>query len=179
MDPEKDPIVDPNDPPVTPDPPTEEVLETPPVDPPETPPADPTARIAELETSLSERDTWITELETEAGKVVVLETSLTAAQESLERAVAKYKSLVAAGNPTIPPELIAGATIEDVDVSLVNARALVAKITELNPPGPPASPATPASPPAPPVPPGAPPRTPPDYNNLTPGEKIKIGISQT
>jgi len=123
-------------------------------------------KIAELGTQLltltelqTERDQLKTALENHATEVESLKTNLQAA-------VGKYQGLLLASNPQIPHELIQGASIDELNASVENARALVSKIREQV-----AKEAETAR-----VPPGAPPRTGVEVEALSPTEKIKYGL---
>jgi chromosome segregation ATPase len=83
-------------------------------------------------------------------------------------AVARYRETVVAREPTLPAELIAGASIEDIDASVESARALTAHVRERI-----AAEAEAAR-----VPAGAPARAAPDVTALTPEQKIRLGLAQ-
>ncbi len=66
-----------------------------------------------------------------------LQAALAAAQQELERqrglacaAVARYREAVLANEPDLPPELVRGDSIEDVDASIAAARTMVARVRE-------------------------------------------------
>jgi hypothetical protein len=95
-------------------------------------------------------------------------------------AVAAYRQAMLNGDPTLPPELVQGTTIDDIDSSLEKARGVVNYIREkiASPGG--EGPAgqiarAPTEPPR--VPAGAPGRTLPDVSNMTPREKLVFGTS--
>lgn len=89
--------------------------------------------------------------------------SLTA---SFEGAVTAYKGAALKANPLLPPELITGASIAEVDASVEKASAIVGKIKEGI-----AQQTQQVT-----VPAGAPGRTPPDTSTMSTREKITHGI---
>lgn len=73
----------------------------------------------------------------ETARTLVLEQALEAAQRELARqrdlacaAVARYREAVLAAEPDLPPEMVRGESIEDVDASIVAARTMVARVRE-------------------------------------------------
>lgn len=128
---------------------------------------------AELEGLKAEKETLASELETEEARITDLKQALTEANEkltnisnALSQAVASYKALVVQTNPDVPEELITGDTIEAIDKSMENAKALISKVRE----GIAAEMASGR------VPAGAPLRTPLDLSALSPREKIQYAI---
>ncbi len=121
------------------------------------------AAVAGLEQAVADRDG---ELAVLREKMVAADRQLAEAGDSLFRAVASYREQVTAANPEIPGELITGDTIEAVDRSLENARALVARVKQsLEDETARAN-----------VPAGAPQRAPFDLSMLSPREKIQYAI---
>ena len=128
------------------------------------------ARVAELESLLAQKDeklsladARITELERALAE---LENKLAETGDNLSQALASYKALAIKANPGVIGELIAGDSIEEINVSLERAKTLIVKVRkgleeEI------ASTRVPA---------GAPPRTPPDLTALSPREKIQYAI---
>ena len=115
-------------------------------------------RIAELEASLSQE---------QSDRELAL-ADLAATREANTAAVAKYLDAVQAANPTIPQDVIAGDTIEDIDASLAQATAIAERVrarleNEVK---------------GTKVPAGAPARTGIDIEGLSPREKIAAGIQQ-
>jgi chromosome segregation ATPase len=116
------------------------------------------ARIAELEASLSEAK--------QGSEAVTAE--LAQLKDTHSKAVSKYLDAVRLANPTIPQDIIAGDTIEDIDASLAKATtiaesvkaSLEAQAKETR------------------VPAGAPPRGEISLEGLSPREKIAAGIQQ-
>ncbi|MBI2857642.1 MAG: hypothetical protein HYX90_01080 [Chloroflexi bacterium] len=51
-------------------------------------------------------------------------------QEALGKAVASYKMVVIESNPTLPADLIVGNTVDEVDASVKNARAIVQRVRQ-------------------------------------------------
>ena len=91
-----------------------------------------------------------------------------AISETNARAIAKYLDAVKAANPAIPPDIIAGETIEDIDASVEKAQSIAiavkasleAQAKETR------------------VPAGAPARENINLDGLSPREKIVVGIKQ-
>lgn len=91
---------------------------------------------------------------------------LAAATETLREAVASYRASLITANPEIPADMIAGATVGDIDASVEKARELVGRVRstieeDLR---------------ATSVPAGAPERSAPDVSSLSPREKIEHAI---
>ena len=141
-------------------------------------------RIAELEGLLAEKDRELslanartTELEQ---TISSLEGELAAVKQSnlesehklaevsnaLSQAVASYKARVIASSPEVPVDLITGDTIDAVNESLENARALVDRVRQGM-----EEEASRTK-----VPAGAPQRAPFDLSALSPREKIQYAI---
>ena len=121
------------------------------------------AVIAEMKNTLAARESEIGALNT------ALEEARAAAEttgKSLAGAVGAYRELIVQGNPGVLAEMIGGESIEKVDGSLQNARAIMARarreveaeVAKVR------------------VPAGAPQRAPQDLAALTAREKIQIGI---
>jgi len=115
-------------------------------------------RIAELEASLSEAKTG-----SEAAAA-----ELTQVKEANAQAVSKYLDVVRAANSTIPQDIIAGDTIEEIDASLAKAHTIAESVkANLEAQAKEAK-----------VPAGAPTRGEISVEGLTPREKIAAGIQQ-
>jgi hypothetical protein len=84
-------------------------------------------------------------------------------------AVAKYREAVLRSLPDVPPELVQGATVEEVEESLVAARRTVEAVRKQL-----AERALRER-----VPLGAPPRGQPDLSALSPKEKIALALSRS
>jgi hypothetical protein len=116
------------------------------------------ARIAELETSLSEAK--------QGSEAVAAE--LAQVREAHGQAISKYLGAVRLANPAIPQDIIVGDTIEDIDASVQKAQSIAesvranleARARETR------------------VPAGAPPRSEISVEGLSPREKIAAGIQQ-
>ena len=130
-----------------------------------------------LTRELRSRDAMITRLEqTLAGKdseIAALKQALNEAErkladlgETLAQAVAAYKELVVQANPGVLAELITGDTVEQVNESLKNARALVDRVRQ----------EMEAEASKTRIPAGAPQRAPLDLSALSPREKIQYAI---
>jgi chromosome segregation ATPase len=116
------------------------------------------SRIAELEASLSEAKTGSEATAAELAQV----------KEDNSQAVAKYLDAVRLANPTIPQDIIAGDTIEDIDASLAKATAIADSVkASLEAQAKEAK-----------VPAGAPTRGEISVEGLTPREKIAAGIQK-
>ena len=127
---------------------------------------------AAAEAALAEKDTRIAELEASlseaksGSEVAVAE--LSQVKEANTQAVAKYLGAVRAANPAIPQDIIAGATIEDIDASLAKATTIAESVkANLEAQAKEAR-----------VPAGAPTRGEISLEGLTPREKIAAGIQQ-
>jgi uncharacterized coiled-coil protein SlyX len=119
--------------------------------------------IAKLEQALTGKDSEVT-----AMKQALDDTTqkLKDMGEVLPKAVAAYKEIVAQANPGILAEMINGDTIEGINESLKNARALVERVRQEV--GAEAARVR--------VPGGAPQRTPLDMSALSPREKIQYAL---
>jgi hypothetical protein len=115
-------------------------------------------RITELEASLN--------VASQASEAAAAE--LSQAREAHTKAVSKYLGAVRTSNPTIPPDVIAGGTIDEIDVSLGKALTMAAAIrANLEAQAKQAK-----------VPAGAPTRSEISLEGLSPREKITAGIQQ-
>ncbi|MBI4330428.1 MAG: hypothetical protein HY673_04000 [Chloroflexi bacterium] len=94
-----------------------------------------------------------------------MQTSLEKVRGELAEATTRYRGLVLALHPEIPPELIAGASLAEIDASVDKASALVEKIR--------ASILRRGS-----VPAGSPARSAVDWSSLSARDKIKAGIGR-
>jgi uncharacterized protein (DUF3084 family) len=97
---------------------------------------------------------------------------LEGAKAAYAYAVEDFKKLAAASNPLLPPEVISGATIEEVKASIEKANKLVANVQSFLQEGL-TKQAQQAS-----VPAGAPARTGLDLSSLSTNEKINLGLEQ-
>lgn len=116
------------------------------------------ARIVELEASLSEAKQGS---ETAAAELAQV-------KEAHGLAIGKYLDAVKAANPTIPPDIIAGETIEDIDVSVEKAQSIATAVRA----------SLEAQAKETRVPAGAPTRESINIEGLSPREKIVVGIQQ-
>lgn len=153
-----------------PDEPTIQPAPDPPAPPAQEQPA-PDPRIAELTAQL---DAHVTELATLRGQLGEAHTITATLQHQVAAAATAYREAALATAPDVPPELVSGATVEEVQASLEAARATVeaVKARIQTPPAPPTTPAPP-----PPIPAGGGGRTPPDYSGLSAFDKIKAGLN--
>ena len=125
------------------------------------------------EAALAEKDALIADLQNQLSEAKkgseAVTTELTQLKDVHSKAVAKYLSAVKVANSTIPGDVIAGSTIEEIDASVAKAlsiaesvkKALEAQAKEAK------------------VPAGAPPRGEISLEGLSPREKIAAGIKQT
>ena len=122
-------------------------------------PAEPPApATAELEATVAELRATLEERETE----------LQAMRHQLASATARYREALLASAPEVPEELVSGATPEEVEASLAQARQMVerirshieAQLAEQR------------------VPTGAPIRSAPDLSSLSAQEKIAYALAQ-
>ena len=91
-----------------------------------------------------------------------------ALQVSLKAAASKYRDVLLAGRPDVPPDLVSGETVEEVDQQLEAALRMVAQLrSHLE-----------SQAQALRVPTGAPARRAPDLSALSPSEKIAYGLSR-
>ena len=89
-------------------------------------------------------------------------------QVSLKAAASKYRDALLAGRPDVPPDLVSGETVEEVDQQLEAALRMVAQLrSHLE-----------SQAQALRVPTGAPARRAPDLSARSPGEKIADGLSR-
>ena len=116
------------------------------------------ARVQELESALAEHQTTTASREDEIASL----------KEQMASAATKYRALVLAGSPEIPQELVSGATIEEVEASLAQAKGMVERVKrQLE-----------AQVTAERIPTGAPARTLPDLSGLSPREKIAYALAR-
>jgi chromosome segregation ATPase len=128
--------------------------------------------IAAAQAAITDRDKRITELQAsvsvvqQAGETAMAE--LTQARDAYGKAVSKYLEMTKAANPTIPPDVITGATIEDIDASVKKASSIATAVkASLEAQAKQAK-----------VPAGAPTRGEISLEGLSPREKIAAGIKQ-
>ena len=115
-------------------------------------------RIAELEASLN--------VVSQASEAAVAELSQT--REAHAKAVSKYLEAARALNSTVPGNVIAGGTIEEIDASVEKAKAIAESVKK----------ALEAQAKETKVPAGAPTRTAINLEGLSPREKIAAGLNQ-
>jgi len=127
---------------------------------------------ASVEAALSEKDTLIADLQSQLSEAKkgseATAAELTQVKQAHTKAVAKYLDAVKLTNAHLPPDVIAGSTIEEIDASLAKAKSIaesVKKVLEAQ--------AKEAR-----VPAGAPTRGEISLEGLSPREKIAAGITQ-
>jgi septal ring factor EnvC (AmiA/AmiB activator) len=130
------------------------------------------ARLAEKDRALSAMSTRQAELEASLNEAQQAAESLraegVAISEANSQAVAKYLGAVRAANPTIPQDIIAGDTIEEIDASVEKALSIASAVkASLEAQAKEAK-----------VPAGAPTRGEISLEGLTPREKIAAGIQK-
>ena len=121
------------------------------------------AIIVELEQVVASKDSEIVILKQ---AVAESDRKLAELNNTLAQAVASYKGLVTETNPEVPVELITGDTIDAINESLENARALIDRVKQ----------GIEAEVSKTKIPVGAPQRTPLDLSVLSPREKIQYAI---
>ena len=121
------------------------------------------ATIVELEQVVASKDSEIVILKQ---AVAESDRKLAELNNTLAQAVASYKGLVTETNPEVPDELITGNTIDAINESLENARALIDRVKQ----------GIEAEVSKTKIPVGAPQRTPLDLSVLSPREKIQYAI---
>jgi DNA repair exonuclease SbcCD ATPase subunit len=134
--------------------------------------ADREARAAHLQETIAQART---ELASRDAELVGLRDSLSTARSeaeelrgSLRSAAEKYRQAVLASRAEVPPDLVGGETVEEVDRQLEAALRMVAQLkSHLE-----------SQAQAQRVPAGAPSRRAPDTTALTPTEKISYGLAQ-
>ena len=143
-------------------------------------------RVAELEGLVAQKDEELARLNTHLNELeqviadrggeiatmkqteVELGEKVATISDSLKEAVASYKTAVVQANPEVLAELISGDTIEAINESLNQAKALVSKVRQ----------GLEAEISLAKVPAGAPERTSPDFSGLSPREKIQQAIGK-
>ena len=110
-------------------------------------------------------------------RITALQGELEAARADSERLGArlresalKYREARLAASPDIPPELVTSEELEEIDEQLAAAEQVVSEMRERV--------EKERRRESPPVPAGSPVRRAPDYSQLPPGEKIKLGLQQ-
>ena len=122
-------------------------------------------RIAALEADVQAKSEEAKGLKTAVAEKDKGFASLTA---NYEAAVGAYRNQVLKANPLVPPEMVLGNSIADVDSAMEKAIALVGKIKE----------GVTQEIQQTTIPAGAPGRTPPDTSTMTTREKITQGIEK-
>jgi hypothetical protein len=127
---------------------------------------------AAAQAAITNRDKRITELQASVSVVQqaaeTAATELTQAKGAYTKAVSKYLEMAKGANPTIPPDVITGATIEDIDASVTKARSIATAVKA----------SLEAQAKAGTVPAGAPPRGEISLEGLSRKEKIAAGIKK-
>jgi len=121
------------------------------------------AAIAELEQTVVSKDGEIAILKQ---AVAESDRKLAELNESLTQAVASYRAMIMEANPEVPDELLTGDTIDAINESLGNARALIDRVKQ----------GIEAEVSRTRIPAGAPQRAPLDLSVLSPREKIQYAI---
>jgi len=121
------------------------------------------ARVLELESLLVEKGG---EADKANARVAELEQVVAEMEGNLAEAVSSYRTLAVETNPQVPVEMITGATIEEINVSLEKAITLVNRVKQ----------DIEADITAARIPAGAPERAPINLEALSPREKIQYAI---
>ena len=121
------------------------------------------ATTTELEQAVASKDSEIAILKQ---AVAESDKKLAELSESLAQAVASYRAMVTEANPEVPDELLTGDTIDAINESLENARALIDRVKQ----------GIEAEVSRTKIPAGAPQRAPLDLSVLSPREKIQYAI---
>jgi uncharacterized phage infection (PIP) family protein YhgE len=101
-------------------------------------------------------------------ELVALREQVEGLQASLKAAASKYRDAMLASKPEVPPDLVSGETVEEVDQQVEATLRMVAQLRDH----------LESQAQALRVPTGAPARRAPDLSALSPGEKIVHGLSQ-
>ena len=104
----------------------------------------------------------------QAAQMEALQASAADAEARASAGALRYREMVLAAEPDLPPDLVGGDSVDAVDESLARARQTVAQVRQrleqqaqaLR------------------IPPGAPARTGPDLAGLSATEKIRLGLQQ-
>jgi chromosome segregation ATPase len=104
----------------------------------------------------------------QAEEVETLRSTLSASAEAARSAAGRYRELLLKAEPSLPADLVAGDDVDAVDAAAERARQTVAQVRQhlehqaqaIR------------------VPAGAPRRSEPDAGDLTPAEKIRLGLEQ-
>jgi len=105
-------------------------------------------------------------------QVVTLQTDYDGALAAYAYSCADYKEVVLQSNPLLPPDLVNGATIQELKDSLAKANVIVTNVQSS------ITDAAAAALNQSRVPAGSPPRPPLDFSSMTTTDKIKHGLEQ-
>ena len=127
--------------------------------------AEKSSRLSDLEQALAERDDQINALKQ---SIAELEAQMNGLKDGQSQAIASYRALVVSSNPDLPEELITGDSVEEIDKSLADAKALIDRVrqrleTEIA---------------GAKIPAGSPLRTAVDLSALSPQEKIQYAMGE-
>jgi hypothetical protein len=125
--------------------------------------ADSEKRIAELEASVKEKDEALNKA---VAQIDGNEQGIASLNAAYQAAVGAYREQIVKANPLLPPELILGNSVDDINKAADKAAALVDKVRK----------DLASQAPLVQIPAGAPGRTPPDLSCLSPRDKIKHGL---
>jgi predicted nucleic acid-binding Zn-ribbon protein len=114
---------------------------------------------------------------THSDRIAALQGEVDAARADSERfgarlreSTLRYREARLAASPHIPPELVTSEELEEIDEQVAAAERVVSEMRERV--------EKEQRQESPPVPAGSPVRRAPDYSQLPPGEKIKVGLQQ-
>jgi hypothetical protein len=105
---------------------------------------------------------------TALAEAAALRERLQAGEEREREAAARYRELALRLEPALPPELVRGDTVAEVEATLAEARAVSERVRER----------IQAAAQGARVPAGAPPRGGPDLGAMSPAEKIRYGLAR-
>lgn len=122
-------------------------------------------RLAEAQQTLAEREEA---LAAGAGEIEALRTALAEADGQARTAAGRYRELLLASEPSLPSDLVEGDSIAAIDEAAARARQTVARVRQH----------LEEQAQAQRVPAGSPPRGAPDLSDLSPAEKIRLGLEE-
>lgn len=136
--------------------------------------ADAMAQIESLQAAVADAEA---RAETQGERAATAQSELEAARAEgeqsatrLRESAIRYREARLAAAPGVPADLVPGDTIEEIDAQMEAAERVVAEMRDRM--------EKEQREQAPSVPAGAPVRRAPDYSQLPPGEKIKVGLEQ-
>lgn len=110
-----------------------------------------------------------------AATIEALTLQLKAKTAEAAAATAAFRRVLTESDPTIPPELVAGETVEQIEASIASAKAIVARIREATAPTTTPATTTPATQPPPSAPHGGG-LTAPGWRTATAAQRIAAAL---